>query len=267
MRVVRALALPAIVAGLLVFGLTYPVPRPPPPPLSAAELGWVATVRDWLRAPPEVRCARSLPAPPSSRLAAAGDGFADACVETDPVARIERSRQARAELVSVLADRRDLPVAAGLVGSSRIEPRLGEALTSISGMGPVQVRCWAQADWRVVQAEESALTGMRSRGDAFWLRGERALQLQSLTCGPLVRLAHGAQPRARGARADLAVSLWTVAAAAEQVSRRPCVPPARVAMLLGAPRGYAVGLVRFANRELRPVLPSASRRCTTSRPS
>jgi hypothetical protein len=267
MRVVRALVLPAFVAVLVLFGLTYPVPGPPPPPLSAAELGWVASVRDWLREPLPARCNSALAEAPTSRLEPAADAFSEACAETDPVRRLARSRAARARLVAELRDRRELPVAAGLVGVSRIEPRLGEALTSISADGPVEVRCWAQADWRVVQAEESALTGVGSRGEAFWLPGERSLHLQGLHCGPLVRLAAGEQPRPRAARADLALALWTAAAAAERVSLRPCVPPARLAMLLGAPRGYAVGLVRFAYRELGPVLPPVSRRCRTSRPS
>jgi hypothetical protein len=268
MRVVRALVLPAAVAALLLFGWTYDVPGPPPPPLSGAELVWVAAVRDWLRTPAVKRCATRLPPAPTGRLEPIGGSFADACEEQDPARAAVTLREARARLVGQLRDRRELLVESGLSGRSRIEPRLGQALTAIAaGGGPVEVRCWAQTDWRGVLAEESALTGAAPSREWIWLSAERSLQLQGVHCGPLVRLAAGEQPRARGRRVDLALALWTAAVAAENVSLRPCLPPARLALVLGASRQYAFGLVRLARRELRPVLPAPSRRCRTSRPS
>jgi hypothetical protein len=267
MRVVRALLLPAVVAALVVFGWTYEVPGPPPPPLGEEEVAWVAIVRDWLREPLPERCSTPLGASPTERLERIRDGLVDACDEEDPARALRRSREARARLVAELRDRRELDELTGLVASSRVEPRLGEAMTALAAGAAVQVRCWSQADWRAVRAEEEALTGSRAERDSFWLPRERSFHLQNVHCGPLVRLVHGEQPRARGRRVDLALALWATAAAAESFSRRPCVPPARLAMLLGAPRGYAFGLVRFARRELAPLLPVASRRCRTSRPS
>jgi hypothetical protein len=268
MRVVRTLVLPAVVVALVLYGWTYDVPGPPPPPLSDAELGWVAEVRGWLSEPQAERCAAGLAPAPTERLEDVGDAFADACEEQDPARATQRLREARARLTAQLRARRELLVEGGLSGRSRVEPRLSEALTALAGEdGPVEVRCWAQSDWRGVVAEEAALTGAASSREWIWLPGARSLQLQGVHCGPLVRLAAGEQPRPRGRRVDLALALWTVAVAAENVSVRPCLPPGRLALVLGAPRGYAFGLVRFAWRELGPVLSSPSRRCRTSRPS
>ena len=126
----------------------------------------------------------------------------------------------------------------------------------------MEVRCWAQSDWRWVLAEEAALTGASRRREAIWLPGERSLQLQGVHCGPLVQLALGRQPRRRPQRVDLALALWTVAGAA-----RPCVLPGRLATVLGAPRRYVVGLERFATGELAPLLPPVADRCAVSRPT
>jgi hypothetical protein len=268
MRVVRALVLPALVALLILYGWTYDVPGPPPPPLSDAELRWVADVRGWLGEPEEERCAAGLAPAPTERLEGIGDDIVRSCEDEDPARAAQRLREARTELRGELRTRRDLLVEGGLSGRSRVEPRLSEALTAIAWEdSAVEVRCWAQADWRGVLAEESALTGAAASREWIWLPGERSLHLQGVHCGPLVRLAAGEQPLARGRRVDLALALWTVAGAAENVSSRPCLPPARLALVLGAPRGYAFGLVRFAWRELAPVLPPASPRCRTSRPS
>jgi hypothetical protein len=262
MRIVRVLALPAAVAALLVFGWTYDVPGPPSPPLSDGEVAWVAVVRDWLRAPPRERCGTPLPPAPSDRLERVADALADACTEEEPERAAERVAEARERLAGELRDRRELVVESGLSARSRIEPRLGEALTALGDGGPVEVRCWTQADWRAVLAEEAALTGAPARREATWLPGERSLQLQGLHCGPLVQLALGRQPRRRSQRVDLALALWTVAGAA-----KPCVLPSRLAAALGAPRGYVVGLVRFAYRELGPVLPMVGRTCAARPPA
>jgi hypothetical protein len=268
MRVVRALVLPAFVAALVLYGWTYDVPGPPPLPLSGAELRWVADVRGWLGEAEEVRCATSLAPAPTERLEAIGDDLARSCEDEDPARAAQRLREARSELSGELRTRRDLLVEGGLSGRSRVEPRLSGALTAIAWEdAPVEVRCWAQADWHGVLAEESALTGAAASREWIWLPGERSLHLQGVHCGPLVRLARGEQPRPRGRRVDLALALWTVAAAAENVSSRPCLPPGRLALVLGTPRGYAFALVRFAWRELAPVLPPPSLRCRTSRPS
>lgn len=266
MRFLRLLLLPAVVAGLLLFGATYDVPGPPPPRLSAAELAWIDGVRGWLDAPPPGRCAVRLATAPSGRLDDVRGDLLDACGEQEPERALERSREARGRLAAELVDRRPLPVSAELVGTSRIEPRLSAAVTRLAGGRPVEVRCWSQSDWRVVLAEEAALTGVRRPRESFWLPGERSLHVQGVHCGPLVRLALGVQPRSRARRADLAVALWAGAAAAESAARR-CVPPAVFATAVGAAGRYAVGLVRWARRELGPLVPSPSRRCTTSRPS
>ena len=92
MRVVRALLLPGIVAGLIAFGWTYDVPGPPPPPLSAAELGWVRQVRDWLGEPLPGRCAGALADAPTGRLDMIRRRFRDACYEADPAVALIRSR-------------------------------------------------------------------------------------------------------------------------------------------------------------------------------
>ena len=266
MRLIRLLALPAVVAGLLVFGATYDVPEPPPPRLSGVELAWIGALRGWLRTPLPERCRAEPVAAPTGRLDDVRDDFVAACRETEPARMLARSRDARARLAAQLLDRRSLAVSGGLVGTSRVEPRLSAVMTRLAGGRPVEVRCWSQADWRSVRAEEEALTGARPSA-WYWLPRERLLQLQGVDCGPLVLLARGGPPSARGRRTDLALSLWTAAAAAEAFSRQACVTPAVLATSLGAPRGEAVDLVRWARAELAPLLPGPSRRCRTSRPS
>ena len=267
MRIVRLLVLPVLVAALVAFGWAYDLPQPPPGPLSAAELRWISGVRGWLAAPLPARCGQALATAPTGRLARVRGDLRGACDETVPARAVERSRQARRRLASELRDRKPLPVNGELVGTSRIEPRLGATMTRLAGGRRVEVRCWSQADWRAVAAEEAALTGARLGRQFFWLPAERSLQLQGVHCGPLVRLAGGERPRARGRRADLSVALWVAAGAAESFSRRPCVPPAVLATSLGSPGSYAVDLVGAARAELAPLLPPASRRCRTSRPS
>ena len=267
MRFARALVLPVVVLGLIAFGATYDVPGPPEPRLSAGEVAWLSSFRDWAAAPLAERCGHPLDAAPTGRLGDVRDDLFGACREEEPSERLTRSRQARGELASLLVDRRPLPVSGELVGSSRVEPTLGAAVTQLAGRRPVEVRCWSQADWQVVRAEEAALTGTRAGVPAFWLPSERSLNLQGVDCGPLVLLARGLQPRARARRADLALALWAVAAAAESASARPCVAPATLATALGASGRYAVGLATWARAELGPLLPPPSRRCRTSRPS
>ena len=62
MRFARLLVLPVAVAGLIVFGATYDVPGPPEPRLSAGELAWLASFRDWAAEPLAERCGRTLAA-------------------------------------------------------------------------------------------------------------------------------------------------------------------------------------------------------------
>jgi hypothetical protein len=267
MRFARGLVLPVVVVGLIAFGATYDVPRPPEPRLAAGELTWLASFRDWAAAPLAERCGRELATAPTDRLGDIRDDLLGACRELEPRERLTRSREARGELTSLLVDRRPLPVSGELVGSSRIEPTLGAALTALAGGRPVEVRCWSQADWRIVRAEEAALTGTQAGLPAFWLPSTRTLNLQGVDCGPLVLLARGLEPRARARRADLALALWVVTAAAEAASARPCVAPATLATALGASGRYAVGLATWARAELGPLLPPPSRRCRTSRPS
>jgi hypothetical protein len=261
------LVLPVVVVGLIAFGATYDVPGPPEPRLSAGELTWLASFRQWSASPPAERCRRSPAEAPTDRLADVRADLLAACREREPSERLARSREVRGELTSLLVDRRPLPVSGEPVGSSRIEPTLGAAVTKLAGGRPVEVRCWSQADWQVVRAEESALTGTRADVPSFWLPSTRTLNLQGVDCGPLVLLAGGLQPRSRARRADLALALWGAAAAAESASARPCVPPAVLATALGASGRYAVGLVAWARAELAPLLPLPSRRCRTSRPS
>ena len=267
MRLLRLLALPVLVVALLAFGATYDVPEPPPPRLSAAELGWIAGLRVWLASPLPGRCRAEPAAAPTGRLGDARDALVDACRETVTARMLARSREARAGLAALLLDRRPLPVSGELVGSSRIEPTLGAALGALAGGRPVTVRCWSQADWRVVRAEEAALTGAPGAVASFWLPSTRTLNLQGVDCGPLILLARGQQPRTPARRTDSALALWVAAEAAEAVSRQPCVAPEGLATTLGVGARYAVGLAAWARGELGPLLPPPSRRCRTSRPS
>ena len=267
MRVLRLLVLPVVVVALLAFGASYDLPAPPEPRLSGPELGWIAAFRDWAAAPLAERCGRLLAKAPSDRLGRVRSDLLSACREELPRNRKLRSREARGRLVALLVDRRPLPTSGELVGSSRIEPTLGAALTALAGNRPVHVRCWSQADWHVVRAEESALTGARPAVTSFWLPSTRTLNLQGVDCGPLVLLARGEQPQARARRTDAALALWAAAGAAESVSRQPCVAPAGLATTLGVGARFAVGLAAWARAELGPLLPAPSRRCRTSRPS
>src|SRR5215203_1842194 len=184
MRVVKALVLPLVVVALIAFGATYDLPQPPPGPLDAAELRWIAHARDWLAVAVPARCDEELAAAPTDRLEDVRDDLRAACETTDPARARAGFRAARSRLAATLRDRRPLPLSGALVGTSRIEPRLGAAITRLAGGRVVEVRCWSQADWRDVLAEEAALTGLRATRAAVWLPRERSLQLQGTDCGP-----------------------------------------------------------------------------------
>ena len=156
------IVLPAAVAALLVVRLD--VRRPGAAPAAALERRARAGSR---------QCATGSTAPAGRalrdravrRLRPSGSGrpadaFADACAEAVPARKVGAACELRGRGSSASCSTgASCIVEGGLSGRSRIEPRLGEALTALGEGGPVEVRCWAQSDWRWVLAEEAALTG------------------------------------------------------------------------------------------------------------
>ena len=286
MRLLAALAALLAVAALAAGAWWWLGDRSEPdrPPLSAAELRWVSEASARLELAPGPACADDLPEAPSDRLEDVREQLADACEQlarsTDPEVSGADRRDAAAEarsgraaaaalLESELVSRRPLPLAGGLFGISRVEPRLGRAASETLGR-QVEVRCWSQGDWEAVVREEAAYQrrSVLAPGiGAFALPDRGALQVQSVDCGPLVRLARGNLPTSNGRRFELAQALGVFAYAFARLRAEPGAEPvcsavwaySDLARALGAPTEEARSLARLYVEEVGPLLPETAR--------
>ena len=86
---------------------------------------------------------------------------------------------------------RPLPRRGGIVEGTRIEPRLSELASDLSGWN-VEVRCWSEDEWPDVEAAWQAFAGKPD----FWLyglaeAGVNRVHLAPAVCRPLARFVYG----------------------------------------------------------------------------
>lgn len=114
----------------------------------------------------------------------------------DAMERGDRLQLAAEErLESTLPWNRSLPVAGGTRTASRIEPRFGGVATRVAGK-PVEVRCWSEADWRIVEGQYHRYTGehVELAGFAPSL-GHSRVDLAPTVCADLADLTYGVTHR------------------------------------------------------------------------
>jgi hypothetical protein len=151
---------------------------------------------------------------------------------------------------------RSLPVIGGVSAASRVEPRLGEVASWLSGK-PVEVRCWSQADWIMLLREEKAYTKHRIDEDTLGFAGidGTRINLAPDVCDGLVDLGYDhARPSSAAARFPLAAAVVTLAhepqhtkgiAVEAQAECYAIQLAAATAGRLGVDRRYAAGLARL----------------------
>jgi hypothetical protein len=198
--------------------------------------------------------AREVGPAPSRRLGQALEVFRRAC------AQLEQGHAASALLLQ--ADQMlppgklsDLPVVAGDVGHSRIEPRFGRVASALAGKA-IEVRCWSTGDWHRLMREEHAYTSGLLGKDTLGFAGINGarVNLAPQICDSLAALAYRhVWPADAGARLMLGASVVTLTheaqhssgVMAEDVAECRAIQLAhRTAMQLGAGPAYAASLVR-----------------------
>jgi hypothetical protein len=150
---------------------------------------------------------------------------------------------------------RSLPVIAGDVQQSRLEPRFGRVASALAGR-QLEVRCWSRADWHRLMREESSYThgklGANTLGFAG-IGGSR-VNLGPAACDGLVDLAYRrARPIDDAGQLVLAAAVVTLSheaqhgkgIAEESVAECNAIQLANgTAIRLGASPAYAAELVR-----------------------
>lgn len=162
---------------------------------------------------------------------------------------------------------RSLPVIAGDVGQSRVEPRFGGIASALAGK-QLEVRCWSGADWDRLIREESSYThgklGANTLGFAG-IGGSR-VNLGPAACDGLVDLAYRrARPTDEAGQLMLAAAVVTlshepqhsIGIAGESVAECNAIQLANgTAIKLGASPAYAAALVRMYWRQYEEELPA-----------
>lgn len=161
---------------------------------------------------------------------------------------------------------RSLPVIAGHVGQSRIEPRFGGVASALARK-QLEVRCWSGADWHRLIREESSYThgklGVNTLG--FAGIGSARVNLGPAVCDGLVDLAYRrARPTDDAGQLMLAAAVVTLShepqhskgIAEESVAECNAIQLAgETAIKLGASPAYAAALVRTYWRHYGEELP------------
>ena len=87
-----------------------------------------------------------------------------------------------------------LPVITGPSGKSRIEPRFGQAVAVVAGLG-TEVRCWSVADWQRLRVEWGDWRGQElGPWGAYTTRGQFRVHLSPSICATLTRLVDDEVP-------------------------------------------------------------------------
>lgn len=248
---------------------------------------------------PSAACAadlsRNAGAAPTARLRVPLVDFQQACVHLqrfrDAMAlavargdeRLLRTAEAEARRGGELllrADRglppgelRSLPVVAGDVAESRVEPRFSRVASSLAGKD-VEVRCWSHSDWTRLLREEKAYTERRIDENTLGfagIGGDRA-SLAPSVCDSLVELVYRhARPAGATAAFRLAAAVVTLAHEPQHSkgvvseARAECYAIQRAALTarrLGVPASYSARLARIYWERYDGELPTyRSREC------
>jgi hypothetical protein len=226
---------------------------------------------------------------PTPRLQRAFDTFHLACmhlqrfhgaitlaIDERQESEIGKAQEAanRAAVVLLKADQmlppgevRPLPVIAGDVQQSRLEPRFGRIASALAGK-KVEVRCWSGADWHHLMREERSYTHGRLGADTLGFAGigGTRVNLAPAVCDGLVDLAYNrARPADEADRLMLAAAVVTFShepqhskgIAAESVAECNAIQFANgTAIELGARPSYATALVRTYWRHYGEELPT-----------
>jgi hypothetical protein len=162
---------------------------------------------------------------------------------------------------------RSLPVIAGDVGQSRLEPRFGRVASGLAGK-QLEVRCWSKADWRRLIREESSYTHGKLGANTLGFAGigGTRVNLGPAVCDGLVDLAYGrVRPTDEAGQLMLAAAVVTLShepqhssgIAEESVAECNAIQLANgTAIRLGASPAYAAALVRMYWRHYGEELPA-----------
>jgi hypothetical protein len=162
---------------------------------------------------------------------------------------------------------RSLPVIAGDVGQSRVEPRFGRVASALAGK-QLEVRCWFGADWRRLIREESSYTNGKLGANTLGFAGigGTRVNLGPAVCDGLVDLVYRrARPTDEAGQLMLAAAVVTlshepqhsIGIAVESVAECNAIQLANeTAIKLGASPAYAAALVRMYWRHYEEELPS-----------
>ncbi len=162
---------------------------------------------------------------------------------------------------------RSLPVIAGDVGQSRLEPRFGRVASALAGK-QLEVRCWSGADWHRLIREESSYTHGKLGASTLGFAGigGTRVNLGPAVCGGLVDLAYQrARPTDEAGQLMLAAAVVTlshepqhsIGIADESVAECNAIQLANgTAIKLGASPAYATALVRTYWRHYGEELPA-----------
>jgi hypothetical protein len=199
---------------------------------------------------------------PTERLRRALTSFRRAC------SRFDRGEDGtalllRADQMLPPGELRHLPVVAGDVRASRIEPRFGLIASALAGK-EVEVRCWSAGDWAHLMREERAYTRGRLGPGVLGFAGigGARVNLAPEVCDALVTLAYRGRPAEPLLVASAVVTLsheaqHSTGVVEEGVAECKAVQVAhRTAMKLGARRDYAASLVRTYWQQYDQALPS-----------
>jgi len=162
---------------------------------------------------------------------------------------------------------RSLPVIAGEVEQSRLEPRFGRIASALAGK-PLEVRCWSARDWHHLMREERSYThGKLGPGTlGFAGIGGARINLAPAVCDGLVDLTYKrARPTDEAGQLLLAAAVVTLShepqhsmgIADESVAECNAIQLANgTAIKLGASPAYAAVLVRAYWRHYDEELPA-----------
>jgi hypothetical protein len=162
---------------------------------------------------------------------------------------------------------RSLPVIAGDVGQSRVEPRFGRVASGLAGK-QLEVRCWSGADRHRLIREESSYTHGKLGANTLGFAGIGGTRtnLGPSVCDGLVDLAYRrARPTDEAGQLMLATAVVTLShepqhsegIAEESVAECNAIQLANgTAIKLGASPAYAAELVRTYWRHYGEELPA-----------
>jgi hypothetical protein len=233
------------------------------------ERSWLGKLGRWNASVTAASCSAGLaqvgPAP-SRRLERALEVFRQAC------SRLEQGREAFALLLQAdqmlpPGELSSLPVVAGDVDHSRIEPRFSRIAGALAAK-TVEVRCWSTGDWLRLMHEEHAYTGGLLGKDTLGFAGINGarVNLAPEICDSLAALTYRrVRPADEGAKLMLGAAVVTLTheaqhssgVVAEAVAECRAIQLAhRTAMQLGANPASAASLVRAYWRQYDRELPA-----------